>query len=169
MSRRFQWRPRGLYPTGIGALVLKARRGDPRAIDELLEQLRQPDAQLKQPDLGWLANLIEKNVSRNGRPRGSLTPENAAILYASYLFRIGKQFWCRKHARQRATDKNLNKAMLKRSIELIEVEIPEARGQVDEDEVKASSNLLPIAEVKETVHEYLPDQVEEIIKIALEE
>ena len=150
---------------GIGCKV----GGDP---EPLIDYLR-GDGPLSDDDHESLAGLIEqyaelikRKLRPNGRPRGSTTPKTAATKRASCLVRIGKAAWCREHGRKRAP-KALTQGLIKRAIELMEAEIPKARGKISKVDVRSGSNLTKCMDWGEHVNEYLFEAKREIIELAL--
>jgi hypothetical protein len=147
----------------VGILTFKALRGKP---DPLVAHLRAPGRHLSEDECKELAHLIERRVPRNGRPRGSVSPKNAAIACACCLVRIGKSVWRRKHGRQRVP-KAVTYRLIKRAIELMEAHIPETRGKISADAVGDESHLKPDSETGGYVAEYLDEARREIIELAL--
>jgi hypothetical protein len=150
---------------GIGVKV----GGDP---EPLIDYLR-GDGPLSDDDresLAWLieqyAELIKRKLRRNGRPRGSITPKTAATEYASCLVRLGKAAWCRKHGRKRAP-KALTQGLIKRAIDLMEAEMPKARGKISAEAVEDGSYLRPDCKTEEYICIDLDEARREIIELAL--
>jgi hypothetical protein len=179
--RRQAWRRR---MAGFYGLVSKARPlqpvkdsegiglqvgGDP---EPLIDYLR-GDGPLSNDDRESLAELIEqyddlikRNLRRNGRPRGSITPKTEATECASCLVRFGKAEWCRNHGRKRAP-KAVTEALIKRAIELMEAEIPNARRKISAEAVKEGSYLRPNRKTEEYICRDLEEAKWEIIELAL--
>jgi hypothetical protein len=149
---------------GFVGLVIKADRGDP---EPLIAYFQDGPRQLSEEDCSWLAWFLEKKLPRKGgRPRGSLTPKNAALACASCLVRIGKNRWRQKHGRQRVP-KTAADRLIKRAIELVESEFPSARGQLSADAVGDQSHLKEdYSEAGAYVSEHLGDAIQEIIDLA---
>ena len=129
---------------------------------------------LADEDRQWLASLIEqydglikRKLRPNGRPSGSITPKTEATKCASCLVRIGKTAWCRTHGRKRAP-KALTQRLIKRAIELMEAEIPKARGKISAEAVKDGSYLRPDRKTEEYISDGLEEAKWEIIELALE-
>jgi hypothetical protein len=153
---------------GVPLLVIKATRGHREPLIEYLSG----GPQLSKDDSSWLAWLIEqydelikRKLRRNGRPRGSITPKTAATECASCLVRMGKAAWCRKHRRKRAPTA-LTQGLIKRAIELMEAEIPKARGKVSAEAVKDRSYLRPDPKTEEYICIDLEEARWEIIELA---
>ena len=149
---------------GFEGLVHKALRGNP---DPLIAYFRNADSrQLSGDDCECLASLLEEKLPRNGRPPGSRKPKNAAIACASYLVRHGKRRWRQKHGRQRVP-KAVVERLSERAIELVEAEIPKARGKISAEAVIDESCLKRCEERWKFVAEYLDEAKREIIELAL--
>jgi hypothetical protein len=149
---------------GIGSKV----GGDP---EPLIDYLRD-DGPLSNEDRDWLAwligqyhELIMRHLKPNGRPRGSITPKTAATERASCLVRMGKKAWCRRHGRKRAP-KALTQVLIKRAIELMEAEIPKARGKISAEAVKEGSYLKPDPNTEEYICIELYEAMQDIIELA---
>jgi hypothetical protein len=150
---------------GIGLKV----GGDP---EPLIAYLR-GDGPLSHDDRESLAGLIEqyadlikRKLRPNGRPRGSITPKTAATECASCLVRMGKAAWCRKHGRKRAP-KALTQGLIKRAIELMEAEIPKARGKICAEAVESGSYLKPDPKTTQCVVEFHDEARWAMIELAL--
>jgi len=150
---------------GVPGLVMKALRGNP---DPLIAYFRNCDQrQLSGDDCESLASLLEEKLPRkNGRPRGSVTPKNAATACASYLVRHGKRRWRLKHGRQRVP-KAVVERLSERAIELAEPEFPSARGKIRVAAVIDESCSKRCEEMGQFVAEYLDEAKWEIIELAL--
>jgi len=107
--------------------------------------------------------LIKRMLRPNGRPRGSITPKNEAIRCASYLVRIGKNRWRRKHGRQHVPEDILER-LSNRAIELVEPEFPSARGKISTGAVIHESHLKRCEEMG--TYEFLDEAKWEIIELA---
>jgi len=142
-------------------LVSKALRGNP---DPLIAYIDGGGPlQLSEDDRHSLAYLLEQKLPRIGRPPGSLTPKNEATRCASYLVRIGKRWWCRKHGRKRVPEDILER-LSNRAIELVEPEFPSARGKISTRAVIDESHLKRCEEMGEA--EFLDEAKSEIIELA---
>src|SRR5262249_34546875 len=181
-ERRKQWWQRRM--AGFVGLVFEAWPLQPAKNDEgigckvggnpgpLIDYLRD-GGPLSDEDRDWLAGLIgqydeliKRHLKPNGRPRGSITPKTAATERASCLVRMGKKAWCRRHGRKRAP-KALTQVLIKRAIELMEAEIPKARGKISAEAVKEGSYLAKCMDWRQYVGEYLFEANEEIFELAL--
>ena len=163
--RRQEWRRR---MAGVPGLVIIAARGDR---EQLIDYLN-----ASEDDSSWLAWLIEKDgwllePKKPGRPPGSVAPKTLATACASYLVRIAKRSWRKRHGRRRASTKGPNKApiesWIKCAIERVETKIPDVRGKLNEDDVKDGSSVKPSVDAVEYVHDHLPEAVREITELAL--
>ena len=164
--RRQVWRRR---MAGVPGLVIRAARGDR---EQLIDYLN-GGPQLSEDDASWLAWLIEKDgwllepkKPRNGRPPG-VTPKTLATACASYLVRIAKASWRKRHDLRRVSTKGPNKApiesWIKFAIERVETKIPQVRGKIDEDDVKSGSNCKSSVDAVEYVCDHLPEAKREIM------
>jgi hypothetical protein len=167
--RRQEWRRR---MAGVPGLVIIAARGDR---EQLIDYLN-GGPQLSEDDSRWLRWLIEKDgwllePKKPGRPPGSVAPTPLTTACAGYLVRIAKRSWRKRHGRRRASTKGPNKApiesWIKCAIELVEAEIPQVRGKIDEDDVKSGSNVKPSVDAVVYVHDHLPEAGREMIELAL--
>jgi hypothetical protein len=159
---------------GVPGLVIIAARGDREPLIDYLNS----GPQLSEDDASCLARLIEKDgwllepkKPRNGRPPGSVTPKTLATACASYLVRIAKRSWRKRHDCKRISTKGPNKApiesWIKYAIERVETKIPQVRGKIDEDDVKSGSNCKSSVDAVEYVCDHLPEAKREIIELAL--
>jgi len=181
-ERRKQWWQRRM--AGFYGLVFEAWPLQPAKNDEgigckvggdpgpLIDYLR-GDGPLCDDDRQSLALLIEayddlikRNLRPNGRPRGSITPKTWATECASCLVWMGKKKWCREHGRKRAP-KALTEGLIKRAIELMEAEIPKARGKISAEAVKEGSYLKPDPNTEEYICNELEEAMWEIKELAL--
>lgn len=160
-ARPFRWDDEGM--------VVKAGGGDP---EPLIAYLRGDDP-LSDDDRNSLADLIEAyhdlikhKVRANGRPRGSVKLEHWATTYAGCLVRAGREQWCYKHGRKRAP-KALTQKLVKPAIELMEAEIPKARGRINAQAVEDRSYLKPDQKMIERMSIELWDARCEIVELAL--
>jgi len=80
--------------------------------------------------------------------------------------RMGKAAWCSNHGRKRAP-RALTQGLIKRAIELMEAEIPKARGKISAEAVKDGSYLRPDRKTVEHISFDLEDAQREIIELAL--
>lgn len=121
--------------------------------------------------LAWLienyAQLIKRKVRGNGRPRGSISNKNAAVVCACYLVRIGKGVWRQKHDRKRVP-KAVTNSLIKRAIELTEAHdrFSKARVKISADAVGDKSLVKPDRETVAYVSENLDEAMSEIIELA---
>ena len=161
-NRGFVYRPRKIRK--FEKLIMRALHGEP---EPLCEYLREGGLPRTHEDGNWLAFLLEKKLPRSrGRPRGSLSYKTIAVHCASYLVRIGKRRWCRRHGTKIATKNTPVDRLIKRAIELVEPHFPSLRGKINEDDVRAF-NSEPSYEITELVEEDFPEAREEMLFEAL--
>ena len=78
----------------------------------------------------------------------------------------GEKKWCREHGRKRAP-KALTEGLIKRAVELMEAEIPKARGKISAEAVKEGSYLKPDPNTEEYICIELEEAMWEIKELAL--
>src|SRR5262245_37697825 len=148
---------------GFVGLVIKAKRCDQ---EPSIAYYHDGTRQLSEEDCSLLAGFLEDSLPRkNGRPRGSITYKNLAIACACCLVRIGKGVWRREHGSQRVP-KAVTNSLIKRAIELVELEFPKAGGQISADAVGDKSNLKDESKTGAFVSEHLDDARRKIIELA---
>ena len=146
------------------ALTIEAFHGDPEPLCDYLINGSQPITRKDAKHLAWL--LDRRLPRRRGRPRRSLSSKNCAVECASYLVRLGKREWCRRHGTKKATKKTPVDRLIRRAIELVEPHFPGLRSKIREHEV-CDFKLKPHPDVVAHVEDVFPEAKREIIKEAL--
>ncbi len=152
---------------GLHGLIYQAAAGNPEPLRDHFEyggpwQISEEDGQL----LAWLFDKLPRTGEAH-RPRGSLKPKNLAIQAAAYLVRYGKRHWLAKHVNHKnASNKAANDALFNHAVEVMERDIPEARGKFDVDDVKTFTKK-PRKDVSDYVDHELPEAKWEMKQIAL--
>jgi hypothetical protein len=122
---------------GFEGLVLKASQDEREPLMHFF--LSGGARQLSAEDckrLAWLLDTLPRRPRPAHRPRGSLTPMNAATKYAAYLVTVAARMWCIRHKVKRAAKKSPRENWRKFAIELAEQAFPQMRGKITDDVVK---------------------------------
>jgi hypothetical protein len=145
-------------------LILRAFHGDREPLCAYLLEAGQP---ISEDDARLLAWLLKRRLPRGrGRPPGTLSEKTLAVQCASYLVRIGKVSWCKRHGRKIVSKNAPVDRLIKRAIELVKPHFPSLRGKINEEDVRAFT-LKPSSEVIERVAEDFPEASKEIALEAL--
>jgi hypothetical protein len=155
---------------GFEGLLHRAADGDRGPLIEYCEN--GPRQRLAEQDwmaLAWFFNKVLSQPSRDGRPRGSLKPRNAARKFAKHLLQVAARAWCVEHGRQRASNRVLRESWAGHAIELAKREFPQA-GDISYDDLEDDhSDLSPGQRVEDFVcYEVLFEAEWEMKHLALE-
>lgn len=121
---------------GFGGTIFKALQGDNTALIDALHG--EGSIVLSEEERRRLADFIAAKTPRPPyRPKGSLKPQTAAVMFAAYLVRVAVRAYCEAHGKQRLGSKqrSLRETFRTRAIELARKECPSVT--VDPDAVEA--------------------------------